>query len=187
MAGPELRNGRPIYQPLSPMQEARFSREMEICEAVWRATGEPLAVTYALTLVYLHAQTIPGWLEEAQVEASLHRRTDEQVRAHHEAMRDVVRYMTVRDLLRQAEREGRRLSQEKACRRAAELLAGTTFGNVEPRQIGVSYRKVLAAFHDGTARVKYFLFTDKRYLDADGDGFMSLLPAKLSGLRGEQT
>ena len=60
MAGPELRNGRPIYQPLSPMQEARFFREMEICEAVWRETGEPLAVTYALTLVYLHAQTIPA-------------------------------------------------------------------------------------------------------------------------------
>ena len=98
-------------------------------------------------------------------------------------MRDVVRYMTVRDLLRQAEREGRRLSQEKACRRAAELLAGTAFGNVEPRQIGRESRKVLAAFHDGTARAKYFLFTDKRYLDADRDGFMSLSPAKLSGSR----
>jgi hypothetical protein len=198
--GPELRNGRPIYRPLTPLQEARFRHEMACCEAVWRQTGEPLAVTYAFTLVYLHAQTIPGWLEEAQVEASLQRRTPEQVRAHHAAMADVMRYLTVRDLMRRAERDGRRLSLEQAYRLAAELLAGTAFGNIEPEQIGVSYRKVRDAMLDGTASAKYFLFTDKRYVDADGDGFESryrdaegnerpepVPPTKLSGLRGKQT
>ena len=196
MAGPELRNGRPIYRPLDPMQEARFRREMDICEAVWRETGEPLVVTHAHTLVYLHAQTTPEWLEGAQVEASLQRRTPNQAKKHHKAMCHVVRYIMMRDLLSQAERQGRRLSQDKASHQAAELLAGTAFGNVEPRQIKESYTRVRDDFRNGTARAKYFLFSDKRYFDADGDGFHVALsrerpepaiPTKLSGLRGERT
>ena len=159
-----MRNGRPIYRPLTPGQEVSFLRRLETCEAVWNETGEPLAVTYALTLTYLWALTISAWLEAAQVEVALQHRTPDQAKAHRKAMCFVMRYMIVRDLLTQAKGEGRDLSQEEACRQAVELLAGTAFGNVQWRQIDVSYRQVKDDLRNGTARGKYFLFSDSRYL-----------------------
>jgi hypothetical protein len=93
---------------------------MKDCEAGWLATGDPSAVAEAQTLTRVHRQEIPAWLDDAVWSLADKLRGKAHVKRTQEAVIRFTRYEAVRDA---HELDG--LSWEKACERAAEVLANT--------------------------------------------------------------
>ena len=113
---PRDAKGDPVFLILPDGVRASYDRKMPQCEAGWRATGDPWAVSQAHTLTRLHRQVAPLWLDDAVFGLAARRRTRAHDKRAHEAEVRLMRYMAVRD----AHAEG--LSFEKAYVHAAKAL-----------------------------------------------------------------
>jgi hypothetical protein len=153
--------GDPIFLILRDGVRASYDRKLAACEAGWRDTQDPLAVSEAMIYVHSHRQPPPRWLTEAVAMLA----DDHRGRAHAkralEAMADSWRYQAVRDA--KAERragnlQGRKVSWEQAYGRAADVLAGTpASGSADTMKR--SYQKVVRDLRAGRGG-RYF--TPKR-------------------------
>jgi hypothetical protein len=115
--------GNPIFLILLDGIRASYDRKLAACEAGWRETGDPFAVSEAAILVHLHRQPLPRWLTEAVTMLAIDRRGKAHAKRALEAAADSLRYQAVRDA--KAERragnlQGRKVSWELAYGRAAD-------------------------------------------------------------------
>jgi hypothetical protein len=170
---PRDANGVPIFLILPAALQAQLDEDLAQCEAAWRE-GEPLAVAEAVTLLRIHRQPNPMWLDQAVVELAIGRRTKGQATRHLEAMKRLVRYRTVRDLKIRCvtakdgskiyERVGPdEISWEEAHERAFELLKGTLAAG-SARTMKEHYGEVQRDLNEGRSGL-YFNLKDRRYRD----------------------
>ena len=99
--------GDPIFLILPDGIRASYDRKLAACEAGWRATADPLAVSEAMIYVHLHRQPPPRWLTEAVAMLADDRRGKAHAKRALEAAADSMRYQVVRDLIR-TEKPGNR-------------------------------------------------------------------------------
>jgi hypothetical protein len=110
--------GDPIFLILPENIRASYDRKLAACEAGWRETGDPLAVSEAAILVHLYRQPLPRWLAEAVAMLADDRRGRAHAKRALEAAADSMRYQAVCDA-----KAGR--TWEAAYGQAADVLAGT--------------------------------------------------------------
>jgi hypothetical protein len=135
--------GNPVFLILPDNERKRYDRDMESCEAGWRATGDPWAFAEALTLTRIYRQVPPPWLDEAGWLLACKRRTKSYAKRALEASIRYHRYLVVGDL-----RYRLGLSRGKACEEATRLLAGTTAA-AEPDMMEAAYKAVRADIKAG--------------------------------------
>jgi hypothetical protein len=122
--GPEYRHipkdaaGVPAFLILPDGVGASYERRMSNCKACWEATGDPWALSEAHTLVSIHRQAPPAWLDEAIYRLADRRRTKAHTKRAREAMIRSVRYQAVRDV---HDHDG--LTWEEAYEAAERVLA----------------------------------------------------------------
>jgi hypothetical protein len=117
----------PIFLMLKGIR-ASYNRKLAACEAGWRATGDPLAVSEAMIYVHLHHQPPPRWLTEAVVTLATKRRGKARAKRALEDAADSLRYQAVRDAQagrRAGDLKNRKVTWEQAYGRAADVLAQT--------------------------------------------------------------
>ena len=153
--------GDPVFLILPDRIRASYDRKLAACEAGWRETADPLAVSEAQVLVHLHRQPLPRWLTEAVMMLATDRRGKAHAKRALDAAVDTLRYQTVRDA--KAERragnlQGRKVSWEQAYGRAADVLAGT-YAAGSATAMKRSYQKVVRDLRAGRGG-RYF--TPKR-------------------------
>jgi hypothetical protein len=129
--------GDPVFLILPPEVRESYDRKISTCEAGWRETGDPLFVAEAITLVTIHRQTIPAWLDEAVYAVATSQRTKAHVRRAREAAAHLMRYMAVRDAKKI---DG--LTWDAASEHAAKVVAGT-YAAAEAETCWSSYKSVL--------------------------------------------
>ena len=124
------------FKPLSPAENEEFLRRQVEFEAAYRRTGDPEVLFSAILHAWWSRQTIPGWMVLDIGNALIRNRTDKEIERYHDRMRDVRRYIVVRDL---REKKGRTKPAALEC--AVKFLAGEPAEGTW-RTIEVSYDKV---------------------------------------------
>ena len=127
---------------------ATYDRLMAVCEAGWRTTGDPWAVSTAHSLAVLHRQISPPWLEAAIYSLAYNKRRTAKAlgKRAREAMIRFWRFSAVRDA---HDVDG--LTWEQACVKASEVLTGT-FASAQADTMWRAYKAVkrdLNAGQDG--------------------------------------
>jgi hypothetical protein len=149
--------GDPIFLILPDRNRASYDRKLAACEAGWRTTGDPLAVSEAAVWAYAHRQPLPRWLTEAVVMLATNSRGKDPAKRALEAAADSLRYQAVCDA--KAERragylKGRKVSWEAAYGRAADVLA-QTHARGSAAAMKRSYQKVKRDLREGRG-ARYF-------------------------------
>ncbi len=114
---PRDAKGDPVFLILPDGVRASYDRKMAQCEAGWRGTGDPWAVSQAHTLTRLYRQVAPPWLDDAVFGLAARRRTRAHDKRALETEIRLTRYTVVRDA------HARGLPWERAYAHAAEALA----------------------------------------------------------------
>ncbi|HEY1887783.1 MAG TPA: hypothetical protein VGG86_17330 [Roseiarcus sp.] len=140
--------GNPIFLILSDADQQRYDRWMESCEAGWRETQDPFAITEAHTLTTIYRQVPPAWLDEAVFLLACNGRTKEDAKRALEARVRFQRYSAVRSA------KARGLSWKKARDDAAAALAKTSAAG-KPGTMWEAYKAVRRDIKAGR-RGKYF-------------------------------
>jgi hypothetical protein len=134
--------GNPIFLILPASDRTWYERKMRGCERGWRATGDPLAISEAVTLTFLHRQPLPAWLDEAVWALANARRHGGHSKREREAFIRSQRYQAVR----WAQRDGMNL--EKAYVEASRILADTKAGGT-PEVMADAFQAVRRDLKEG--------------------------------------
>jgi len=134
--------GDPIFLILPDRIRASYDRKLAACEAGWRETADPFAVSEAAILVHLHRQPLPRWLTEAVAMLADDRRGKAHAKRALEAAADSMRYQVVRDLNQDGE------TWEQAYALAADALAQTRARGSE-HTMEAAYKRVKRALREG--------------------------------------
>jgi hypothetical protein len=91
--------GNPVFLILSDSDRKRYDRWMKSCEAGWRDSKDPWAVSEAHTLTFCYRQVSPAWLDEAVYLLACKRRTKIYPKRAQDADVRLTRYRAVRRAL----------------------------------------------------------------------------------------
>jgi hypothetical protein len=157
---PRDAGGDPVFLILPEGIQNKLDVSLAACRLAWEQAHEPLALAEAATLLHLHRQPLPKWLEEAIVMLAIGGRSKQQAKRYHDATTRMARYTSVRD--RKAGIPG---IYEPTARRTSW---GETFDDVAEGQ-GCSADNVKAAYKKVRRDLKtrrqgaYFMLKDRRY------------------------
>jgi hypothetical protein len=157
---PRDAGGDPVFLILPAEIRTKLDANLAACRLAWEQAHEPLAITEAETLLHLHRQPIPKWLEEAIVTFVMGARSKQQAERYQDATTRMARYTSVRD---------RKVGIPGVYEPAAKHLSwGETLGDVAEEQ-GCSEENVKAAHKKVRRDLKarrpgvYFILKDRRY------------------------
>jgi hypothetical protein len=149
------------YRALSPGEDLKFRIVQTKLEIAFRATGDPRALLRAFMHVWSAGQTLPRWLVPAIGEAIAKSQTKTEAERFRERLRDVQRYLCVRNLLRiPAANPGRRKTEYTKAQ-AVALAYGKLKGTpafAARRTIRNSYDKVRRDLKRHGRRSVFYLY-----------------------------
>jgi hypothetical protein len=141
--------GNPVFLILSDNDRKWYDRWMKSCEAGWRDSKDPWAVSEAHTLTSICRQVSPAWLDEAVYLLACKRRTKIYPKRAQEASVRLTRYWAVRRAL------ARGFSWEDAYDEAVRMLDGDRMERAGRDMMATAYKDVTKDLKAGRGG-KYF-------------------------------